>query len=59
MNTRHNLHKMNPGGHEVVRATIPVAISRVLTQFSQIVNLSLTSTKGEGKILTRMKENAK
>jgi hypothetical protein len=27
MNTRHNLHKINPGGHEVVRATIPTAIS--------------------------------
>jgi hypothetical protein len=27
MNTRHNLHKTNPGGHEVVRATIPAAIS--------------------------------
>jgi hypothetical protein len=27
MNTRHSLHKINPGGHEVVRATIPTAIS--------------------------------
>jgi hypothetical protein len=44
MNTRHNLHKTNPGEHEVVRATIPAAISQVVTQFSQIVDLSLTST---------------
>jgi hypothetical protein len=58
INTKHNLHKMNPGGHEVVRATIPVANSRVLTQFSQTVDLSLTTTYGEGKTLTRMKENA-
>jgi hypothetical protein len=31
MNTRDNLHKTNPGGYEVVRATISTAISRVLT----------------------------
>jgi hypothetical protein len=49
MNTRHNLPKTNPGGHEVVRATIPAAMSRVLIQFSQIMDLSLTSSKGEGK----------
>jgi hypothetical protein len=30
MNTRHNLHKTNPEGHEVVRATIPAAISQFL-----------------------------
>jgi hypothetical protein len=52
---RDNLHKMNPGGHEVVRATIPTTISRVLTQFSQIVDHSHKHLRG-GENLTRMKK---
>jgi hypothetical protein len=57
MNTRVNLHKTNLEEHEVVRATIPASISRVLTQFSQIVDLSHKHLRG-GKNLARMKENA-
>jgi hypothetical protein len=48
MNTRHNLYKTNSGGHGVVRATIPAVISRVLTQFYQIVDLSHISTLRRG-----------
>jgi hypothetical protein len=46
MNTRLDLHKTNPGGHKVVTATIPAAIShnslKLWTSLSQ-------APKGRGK----------
>jgi hypothetical protein len=43
-------HKSNPGGHEVVRATIPTAKSWVLIQISQFVDPSHKNPKGRGKL---------
>jgi hypothetical protein len=43
-NTRHKAHKLNPGGHEVVRATIPAANLEFLYKISQFMDVSHKNT---------------